>query len=82
MPELEAALARIEEDWARAGRPRPPSRGLREHLDAMPAQALSAELRSASERVVQAVYHAAFAGRPPLPAEARALDDEVRSLPR
>ncbi len=81
-PELEAALARIEEDWARAGRPRPPSRGLREHLDAMPAQALSAELRSASERVVQAVYHAAFAGRPPLPAEARALDDEVRSLPR
>jgi hypothetical protein len=81
-PELEAALARIEEDWAHAGRPRPPSRGLREHLDLMPAQALSAELRGASERVVQAVYRAVFAGRPPLPAEARALDEEVRSLPR
>lgn len=81
-PELSAALRRVEAVWARAGVPRPPSRGLREHLDGLAERALSAELRALSERVVRAVYDSAYAGRPPLPAELRALLDDVRALPR
>ncbi|HET9317005.1 MAG TPA: transglutaminase domain-containing protein, partial [Vicinamibacteria bacterium] len=81
-PELAAALRRLEATWARAGLPRPPSRGLREHLDGLPERALSAELRALSERVVGAVYDSAYAGRPPLPADLHALVDAVRALPR
>jgi Transglutaminase-like superfamily/TgpA N-terminal domain len=81
-PELAAALQRVEQAWARAGSPRPPSRGLLEHLDGLPPRALPAELHALSERVVQAVYEAAFAGRPPLPADLRALSDQARALPR
>ena len=81
-PELAAALRRIEQCWARAGTRRPPSRGLREHLDGLPERALSADLRALSERVVYAVYDSAYAGRPPGPADLRALLDDVRALPR
>ena len=58
--ELRELLRTTERHWAGRGRPRPPSRGLREHLDSMPSEALSAEARAASERVVEAVYRAAY----------------------
>jgi len=81
-PELAAALRRIERCWARAGSPRPPARGLLEHLEDVPPHALSAEERALSERVVRAVYESAFAGRPPGPADLEVLAAAVRSLPR
>jgi transglutaminase-like putative cysteine protease len=81
-PELAAALRGVERLWARAGRPRPRSSGLQEHLDSLPRQALPDDLRALSERVVRAVYDSAYAGRPPVADELRALADDVRALPR
>jgi transglutaminase-like putative cysteine protease len=80
-PDLARALQRVERHWTRAGQPRPSSRGLVEHLAAMPEDALSAEARALSRQVVDAVYASAFAGRPPAPAEVASLDASTRALP-
>jgi hypothetical protein len=61
--DLRAALGRIEKHWARCGRPRPPYRGLREHLDAIPDGTLSPKARATSLRVVEAYYGTSFGGR-------------------
>ena len=63
--DLSAALGRVEKHWARCGRPRPPSRGLREHLDAIPDGSLSPTARETSARVVDAYYGTSFGGRAP-----------------
>lgn len=63
--DLKTALGRVEKHWARCGRPRPASRGLREHLEAIPESTLSPDAREASARVVETYYRTAFGGRVP-----------------
>ncbi len=65
--ELATLLSTVERHWARQGRARPPSRGLREHLDGLPEGVLTPSAREASAAVVDACYRSAFAGRPPSP---------------
>jgi protein-glutamine gamma-glutamyltransferase len=72
-PELAALLAALDAAWAASGHRRPASRGLRDHLEALPEQALDAPLRVAALRAVDAFYAARFGGRP-----ARA--DEIADL--
>jgi transglutaminase-like putative cysteine protease len=71
--ELDPLLAAVERHWEGQGRPRPPSRGLREHLDELPADLLSPAAREASDAVVDACYRSAFGGRPPSPETVAAL---------
>jgi hypothetical protein len=73
--ELGTLLSSVERHWERQGRPRPPSRGLREHLADLPAGTLTAPAQEASAAVVDACYHSAFGGRPP----SRSTLDELRA---
>jgi hypothetical protein len=70
--ELGRMLAVVEGQWARQGRPRPPARGLREHLDSLPAGLLSPAQRAASSTIIAACYRSAYGGRLP---SAEELDD-------
>ncbi len=78
--DLSAALGRVEKHWARCGRPRPPSRGLREHLDAIPDGTLSPNARETSARVVEAYYGTSFGGRTPIGEELAELRRATRDL--
>jgi transglutaminase-like putative cysteine protease len=68
-PELATLLAALDGAWAGCGQRRPASRGLREHLEALPEGALDAPLRAASLEAVEALYGARFGGRPASAAE-------------
>jgi hypothetical protein len=63
--ELERLLAAVERHWERQGRPRPATRGLREHLEGLPPGLLTPSAREASAEVVDACYRSAFGARPP-----------------
>ncbi len=78
--ELGALLATVERHWARQGRPRPPARGLREHLESLPSEVLSLPEREASAKVVDACYRAAYGGAVPPAAEMERLRREVARL--
>jgi len=77
--ELRALLSHVERHWDRCGHRRPPSLGLREHLDALPPEALSPAVRAASLRVVDSYYRASFGGRPP--SEQEMEDLSARAAP-
>jgi hypothetical protein len=55
-------LAAVERHWARRGRPRPPARGLREHLESLPPDVFSPPEREASAEIIDACYRAAYGG--------------------
>jgi hypothetical protein len=78
--ELGPLLASVERHWARRGRPRPPARGLREHLDSLPPELLSPAEREASAEVVAACYRSAYAGQAPGAGEIERLWREVARL--
>jgi transglutaminase-like putative cysteine protease len=78
--ELEGLLSAVERHWERRGRPRPASRGLREHLDGLPSGTLTPAARQASEDVVEACYRSAFGGRPPSPDTVGALRAAVARM--
>jgi hypothetical protein len=73
--ELGALLAVVERHWARRGQPRPPARGLREHVEGLPSGVFSLPEREASAEIVDACYRTAYGGAA-LPAE------EIRRLRR
>lgn len=77
---LLAVLRQVEAHWARRGRPRPVSRGLLEHLDALPAGLLGRDGEAVCRRVVLSYYGAAFGGRTPSDDELADLDRDVRAL--
>jgi hypothetical protein len=85
-PEVARLLARVDRALAERGRPRPPSRAPREHLESVPAEALPAPLRDAARRAVDAYYLARYAGTPPPPGEvedlARALEGQISAEAR
>ena len=58
--ELRAILRDTESRWAKAGWRRPATKGLREHLESLPADALSPDVRQLSSRVVLLYYQARF----------------------
>ncbi len=60
--ELRTRIREMENRWAREGRPRPPSVGLREHLDGLPVEVLRPEDRRADARLVEAYYAVRFGG--------------------
>jgi transglutaminase-like putative cysteine protease len=78
--DLRAALARVEKHWARCGRPRPPARGLREHLEAIPPGTLPAGAREISARVLESYYRASFGGQPPSSQELAELRRATKDL--
>jgi transglutaminase-like putative cysteine protease len=78
--ELGVLLARVERHWARRGRPRPPARGLREHLEGLPSDVLPPPEREASAEVVNACYRSAYGGALPPAAEMECLRREVARL--
>jgi transglutaminase-like putative cysteine protease len=78
--ELGVLLARVERHWARRGRPRPPARGLREHLEGLPSDVLAPPEREASAEVVDACYRAAYGGALPPAAQMERLQREVARL--
>ena len=77
--ELSTMLAAVEHHWARRGRPRPPTRGLREHLESLSPD-LSGRERDASARVVDACYRTAYGGALLPPDEMGRLRREVARL--
>jgi len=78
--ELGTLLSSVERHWERQGRPRPPWRGLREHLDDLPAGILTPPAREASAAVVDACYRSAFGGRPPSPSKVDELRQAVARM--
>jgi transglutaminase-like putative cysteine protease len=78
--ELRALLGRVERHWDRRGHRRPPARGLREHLDALPPDALSPAARAASARIVDSYYRASFGGRAPSSEEMKHLAADLATL--
>ena len=79
--ELKTALGQVEKHWVRCGRPRPPSQGLREHLEGIPEANLTPGARAASARVVEAYYRTAFGGRVPSGEELAELRRAAQALP-
>jgi hypothetical protein len=63
--ELAALLRRVEQLWSRRGHPRPPTRGLLEHMDGLPRDGLTSAERDVSAAVVESYYRASFGGEPP-----------------
>lgn len=80
VPMLSASLRRVEALWERRGRPRPPARGLVEHLEGLPPGLLDGESEAVCRRVVAAYYGAAFGGRTPSHDELADLDRDARAL--
>jgi hypothetical protein len=78
--ELSSLLFSVERHWARLGRPRPPSRGLHEHLASLPSDLLSPGAREASAEVVAACYRSAYGGLHPGAGEIERLRREVERL--
>ncbi len=70
-PELQAVRVRLDAALAGLGAPRPPSRGLVEHAEALPV-ALDADLRGAALRAAEALSAARFGGAPLEPASVAA----------
>jgi transglutaminase superfamily protein len=58
--EVQALVAQLDRTWARLGFARPPSRGLLEHLDAIPADRLPPPDRAATREAAERVYRLAF----------------------
>ncbi len=54
----------LERRWARLGRPRPPTQGLREHLETLPLDLVNREEREASARLVGVYYAVRYGGTP------------------
>jgi transglutaminase-like putative cysteine protease len=70
--DLGRLLVSVEGQWARQGRPRPPARGLQEHLESLPQGALTSAQRAACAQIIAACYRSAYGGRLP---SAEELDD-------
>ncbi len=69
--ELRQAVADLERRWRLCGRPRPPSRGLREHAAALassPSADGPAPSAEAVHELLDVYYRARFGGQPPDPA--------------
>ena len=81
-PELIACLRRVEAVWTRAGHPRPPHRALLEHVRAMPAEAMTAELRAASMAAVGDFYRAAYGAEAVTPDDIAQLDRAIDGAER
>jgi transglutaminase-like putative cysteine protease len=79
-PALAGALRRVEAHWERRGRPRPPARGLVEHLEGLPVGLLDEDSASVCRRVVLTYYGAAFGGCTPSADELVDLDRDTRAL--
>ena len=75
--EIAALLAGLDATWTRRGYARPAHRAPREHLRSLPAAAMPAEARAASERAVDCFYAARFARRCPPPAEVAQVRAEL-----
>ncbi len=65
--ELQQAIDELERRWRQLGRPRPPSRGLREHALAqqLPAAEWPAPAAEAGRNLIELYYRARFGGQPP-----------------
>ena len=61
-PELARLLARLDRAWTRRGVPRPPSRGLLEHVQQIESARLPPALQAAGRQTVEAYYRARFGG--------------------
>ncbi len=82
-PGLRELVDHLERTWVRCGRPRSPGRGLREHLEGLPDEALSPRGRALGARVIDCYYGALFGGRQPGPGELESLTREaIDALPR
>jgi hypothetical protein len=62
-PELAGLLSALDAAWADSGHRRPAWRGLRDHLEALPAGSLDATLNAACADAADAFYRARFGGR-------------------
>jgi hypothetical protein len=77
--ELRRLVSCLDAAWAQHGQPRPAWRGLLEHAEAIPPEALPAELREAMRRAAECVYRGAYAGVRP---DAREIADLATSTRR
>ena len=80
--ELRDLVGKVERRWARAGRPRPPNRGLHEHLHGLPPGALATAERDAAARIVATYYRTRYGGAPLGEAELSDLRARASSLLR
>jgi hypothetical protein len=81
--DLHALMRRLERVWAAHGRPRPPGRGLLEHVSALgdaspPGRPpLPLPLVESSDRIVRAYYRARFGAEAPSPEDVRRLRETL-----
>jgi transglutaminase-like putative cysteine protease len=80
--ELRDLVRSVERRWARAGRPRPPNRGLQEHLDGLPLGTLATEERNVAARIVATYYRTRYGGAPLGEAELSELRECASALLR
>lgn len=71
--EVKKALLEMEQNWKQRGFTRPGWRGLREHLDAIPREAISSEFRQRCEEVIRCFYEASFGAKDIPVSEAHSL---------
>ena len=79
-PALNEWIVRLDRFWAAKGFARPASRGLREQLDFIPPEKLSADVRNTCLRIVEAVYRTNFAGLAVPPEALPLLERELARL--
>jgi hypothetical protein len=78
--ELWTLLQRVERFWTHRGHARPATRGLREHMEALPREALTPSEREVSAAVVDAYYRASFGSHAPSDVELADLSVRVAPL--
>jgi transglutaminase-like putative cysteine protease len=78
--ELIALLRHVERLWMRRGHSRPPTRGLREHLDVLPREALTQAEREATAAVVDCYYRVSFGRHAPSSESLSDLQTRIASL--
>ena len=81
-PQLRDLVAQVEQSWARAGRPRPPGRGLQEHLEALPVGGLTSREREAAAPIVATYYRVRYGGATLTGAELSKLREHALALRR
>jgi hypothetical protein len=78
--ELRNLLRLVERHWSRRGHARPPSSGLREHIESLPEGALSPAARAVSAAVVDSYYRTSFGSEAPSMGDLKSLSARVASL--